>query len=165
MLNFWIVPAAALIPMILGFGWYHEKTFGKMWVEAANMTPEKIKSGNMPLIMGLAYLLSCFLAMTLLFMTVHQAGVYQLLSGVEGFEQPGTEATNFYESFMAKYGNLHRSFGHGALHGGIAGLMFALPVLATNALFERKGWKYILVNGGYWVVCTTLMGGVLCHFA
>ena len=165
MLNFWIVPVAALIPMILGFVWYHEKAFGKTWMAAANMTPEKIQSGNMPLIFGTAYVLSCFLAFTLLFMSVHQTGVYQLLNGVEGFEVPGTEATTFYESFIAKYGSLHRGFGHGMVHGAIAGFMFALPVLATNALFERKGLKYILVNCGYWIVCTTLMGGVLCQFA
>jgi hypothetical protein len=44
------------------------------------------------------------------------------------------------------------------------GLFFALPVMGTNALFERKGFKYIAINVGYWTVTLALMGGVICHF-
>lgn len=36
-----------------------------------------------------------------------------------------------------------------------------LPIMATNALFERKGFKYIMVNWGYWALTMALMGGVL----
>ena len=34
------------------------------------------------------------------------------------------------------------------MHGSMAGLFIALPVLGVNALFEGKGWKYILVFVG-----------------
>jgi hypothetical protein len=57
---------------------------------------------------------------------------------------------------------MHRSFGHGALHGAIGAIFFVLPVLGINALFERKGWKYILINVGYWVVTLTIMGAIIC---
>ena len=38
-------------------------------------------------------------------------------------------------------------------------------VIGINALFERKGFKYIAINAGYWILCLGLMGGVLCAFA
>lgn len=164
-LNYWILPVAALIPMILGFVWYHEKVFGKTWMDVAGMTPEKIQSGNMPLIFGTAYVLSLFMATTIMTLCIHQMGVFQLLVADPSFETNGSEVANLYHTFMENYGDKHRSFGHGFVHGITAGIMFAFPVIATNALFERKGWKYILVNGGYWIVCAALMGGLIGQFA
>ncbi len=32
-------------------------------------------------------------------------------------------------------------------------------ILNPNALFGRKGWKYVAMNVGYWLL--TLMGGLL----
>jgi Protein of unknown function (DUF1761) len=66
---------------------------------------------------------------------------------------------------MAAYGNEFRSFKHGALHGTIAGFMVALPIIGTGAMFEKKGFKYIAINAGYWIVTMALMGGVICAFA
>ena len=65
---------------------------------------------------------------------------------------------------MENYGDNFRTFGHGAFHGTVAGILFALPVLGTNALFERKSFKYIAVNAGYWIVTTALIGGVLSAY-
>ena len=47
---------------------------------------------------------------------------------------------------MADYGDAFRTFKHGALHGTIAGIFIALPIIGTNALFERKSAKYIFIN-------------------
>jgi hypothetical protein len=58
-------------------------------------------------------------------------------------------------------GNDFRTFKHGALHGFFSGLFIALPILGTNALFEQKGWKYILINVGCWTITLALMGGLL----
>ena len=33
--------------------------------------------------------------------------------------------------------------------------------IAIVALFERRPWSYILVNGGYFVVAFTVMGAIL----
>ncbi len=163
-LNMWIAPIAAIIPMVIGFIWYHEKVFGKAWMSAAGMTPEKIQNGNMLVTFGVSYILSCFLAITLMTMSIHQFGVFQVLAGVEGIDKEGSAIFQYFSDFMAEHGHRHRSFGHGALHGAIAAIMFAIPVLATNALFEAKGFKYILVNGGYWIVTITLMSGLVCQF-
>lgn len=67
-----------------------------------------------------------------------------------------------YVAFMADYGTAFRTFKHGALHGFMAGLFLALPVIGTNALYERKSFKYTLVTGGFWIVCFMIMGGIVC---
>ena len=45
-INFLALIVSALVPTVMGFIWYHEKTFGKAWAEGAGMTEEKMKSGN-----------------------------------------------------------------------------------------------------------------------
>ena len=67
-----------------------------------------------------------------------------------------------YEAFMADYGNAFRTYKHGALHGILAGIFVALPIIGTNALFERKRAKYILINSGYWIVTMGIMGAIIC---
>ena len=78
------------------------------------------------------------------------------------FNDANSEIRKYFDDFMSKYGDRHRSFGHGAIHGTFAGLFGALPILGTNALFERKGFKYIAVNVGYWIITLALMGGLMC---
>lgn len=55
----------------------------------------------------------------------------------------------------------NHTFGHGAFHGAFLGIMVALPIIGTNALYELRSWTYILVNAGFWIVTLALMGGVL----
>ena len=48
--------------------------------------------------------------------------------------------------------------------GATAGALTAVWVvlgLAVVALFERRPWSYILVNGGYWLVSFVVMGAIL----
>ncbi len=66
---------------------------------------------------------------------------------------------------MEQYGTNFRTFKHGAFHGAIGGIMLALPIVGTNALFERKGVKYIAINAGFWIISMALMGGIICAFA
>ena len=49
----------------------------------------------------------------------------------------------------------------GATAGFLAGFGWVTLGLATIALFERRSWKYILINGGYMTVAFTLMGLIL----
>ena len=163
--NFVIFFVAALVPMVIGFIWYNPNVFGKAWMDASGVTEEQAKSGNMPVIFGVSYVLSLFLAFGLYSVVIHQAGLFSLLVGEPGFADAGSEINTYFSDFMAKYGTKHRTFGHGALHGAIGGFLTALPIIGTNALFERKGFKYIWVNVGYWIVTITLMGGVICAFA
>ena len=83
------------------------------------------------------------------------------LMNVPGCGEEGSEINNYYLDFMAKYGNEFRTFKHGALHGLIGGIITALPVIAVNGLFEQKGFKYIMINAGFWICCMILMGGII----
>jgi hypothetical protein len=49
----------------------------------------------------------------------------------------------------------------GAMAGFLAGFGWVTFGLATVALFERRSWKYILINGGYMTVSFTMMGLIL----
>ena len=129
----WIaVIIAALIPMLVGFIYYHKAVFGKPWMNSLGLTDEDLKGGNMAVIFGISLLMSLMMSMF-------------LLGNVDG---PGQEGQ--YDSFK-----------HGALHGAILAIMIAIPVLVTNGLFERKNFKNLGINALYWVITLTLMGGVL----
>ena len=67
-----------------------------------------------------------------------------------------------YFAFMNDYETAFRTFKHGALHGFMTGLFFALPIIGTNALYERRSFKYTFVTGGFWILCLTIMGGIIC---
>ncbi|MFN0037153.1 MAG: DUF1761 domain-containing protein [Saprospiraceae bacterium] len=51
-----------LIPMILGFVWYHPKVFGGAWMKSLGFTEESVKQGNMAVIFGISTLCSIFLS-------------------------------------------------------------------------------------------------------
>jgi len=74
----------------------------------------------------------------------------------------GSEIYKDGVAFMEKYGDRHRTFGHGAAHGIFFSIFIALPLIAVNALFERRGWKYIMIHWGYWMISSILIGGLLC---
>ena len=153
--NFLILLAAAVIPMIIGFIWYNPAVAGKAWMEAAGMTEEKIKGGNMPLIFGLSFVLALMLSFGVYVLVVHQTHLASLT-----FNNPDD-----LPALMEQFKTAHRSFGHGVFHGVIDSILIAIPILTTNALFERKGFKYIWVNGLYWIITIALMGGVICAWA
>lgn len=129
----WIaVIIAALIPMLMGFIYYHKAVFGKAWMKSLGLTDADMKGGNMAVIFGVSLLMSFMMSMF-------------LLGNVDG---PGQEGR--YDSFK-----------HGALHGVILGIMIAVPVLVTNGLFERKNFSNLAINALYWIITFALMGGVL----
>lgn len=164
-INFLILPLAALIPMVVGAAYYHPKVLGSFWMKASGVTEEQTQTGNMALIFGLAYLFSLLIAFSLGGMVIHQLAVQSLLSGVQGFGEVGSEVQTFFDNFMKTYGDTHRSFGHGALHGVFAAIFFAWPVIGILSLFERRGWKYTAVHVGYWIISLGLMGGIICAYA
>jgi hypothetical protein len=49
----------------------------------------------------------------------------------------------------------------GATAGFLAGFGWAALIFAVIALFERRSWQYILINGGYITVYFTLIGLIL----
>ncbi len=161
-INWIAIIVAAFVPTIIGFIWYNPKVFGTAWMKAADMSEEKMKGANMPMIFGVSFVLSLLLSMSMITMSVHQnniPGVFMV-----GNEEPAADSEEgiFIADFMEKYGSRHRTFAHGLIHGIFGVLFFGLPILGTNALFERKGFKYIAVNVGYWMLTVGIMGGIVC---
>ena len=163
--NFLIIFLAALVPMAMGFIWYNPKVLGTAWMKAADVSQEKMKGANMGLVFGLAFLFSFILSFALQFMVIHQWHLYSILANEPGLKDPNSEVGMMAKGFMEKYGNNFRTFKHGALHGTIGGIMIALPIIGTNALFERKGFKYVAINAGFWIINMALMGGIICAFS
>ena len=149
---------AALSTLVVGFIWYNPKVFGSIWMRETGMTEENAKGANMVLVFGMTIFYSFLISFILQMLVIHQFGAYGMIGG-----DPSAEGVKpSFAAFMADYGTNFRTFKHGALHGFMAGLLFALPVVGVGALYERRSWKYTLVAGGYWVVACMIMGGILC---
>ena len=130
--SFLAIIVTALIPMVMGFIYYHKSVFGNAWMSSLGITEADLKKGNMAVIFGVSFLMSLFLT-------------WFLLINADG---PGQEGP--YDSFK-----------HGAFHGFEVGLLVAMPVLVTNGLFERKNFKNLAINTCYWLITLTLMGGTV----
>jgi hypothetical protein len=155
----------ALIPMVVGFIYYNPKVVGGAWMKVNGFTLEGMREGsNMGLSLGLSYLLSVMLAFLLPSIVIHQSHLKSIVLGVDGLGVAGSEVQNLLDAFMTKYGTNFRTFKHGAFHGVIASLFFALPIVGINAIFERRGGKYVLIHLGYWAITLCLMGGCICQF-
>ncbi|SHL98237.1 DUF1761 domain-containing protein [Chryseobacterium polytrichastri] len=155
-LNFWAITVAAVVPLIMVFIWYHPKFLGKIWMQEVGLTEEKMKGSNMGFAFVFAFILSLLIAFFLQTVTIHQLGALSMVGGNHLNAKPS------FIAFMSDYGAAYRSFGHGALHSFMAGVLFVFPLTAINAMFERKSWKYTFINTAYWTVTITIMGGIVC---
>ena len=119
----------------------------------------------MALIFGLSFVFSIILAIVIHSIANHDGFVYGALYYITNktFQpEAGSEAARWLE-FLREYPSdipitpssmvLFMAF---LIGGGVS-----LPVIATNALFERKSFKYVAVNAGYWMLCATIMGAIL----
>ena len=156
--NFYAVLVSTLVTLLIGFVWYSPKVFGTIWMNETGMTEEKAKQSNMLPVFGLTIFYSFLLSFMTTGLVIHQMGALGMIGGPELIDA----AKPSYAAFMADYGDAFRTYKHGALHGFMSGLFLILPVTAINSLFEQKSWKYILVTSGYWIVCLTIMGAILC---
>jgi uncharacterized membrane protein YqhA len=158
--NWPIVLLAAIIPLIVGFIWYHPKVFGTVWMNVNGFTPESKKGANMAKIFGWTFFFSIMLALSIHFIVIHQYHVYSIFAS-----DTTTESKDYLTAFMEKYGKNFRTFKHGVLHGIISGVFFVFPIIAINSLFERRGFKYAFIHAGFWIVSIALMGGIICAYA
>ncbi len=146
---------AALSTLVVGFVWYHPKVFGTVWMRESGTNPAEGKGPNMALVFGMSLFYAFMISLILQHLVIHQWGAYA--STVEIDADP-----SIFENYMKAYGSTYRTFQHGMLHGFMSGLFFALPVIGTNALYERRSWRYTLVTGGYWIIACMIMGGIIC---
>lgn len=159
--SYWLIVAlAALVPLVIGALWYSKLLFGNTWMRVNRFRDEDMKGANMALTFGLTYVFSFMMAITLSSIVIHQMSLFSLIA--DNPNDPSAKA--WMESSLQTYGNKFRTFKHGMLHGGIAATFIGLPIIAILAMFERRGWKYILIHWGYWFITMMLMGGILCQF-
>lgn len=158
--NFYMFFVAGLIPLLVGWLYYSPMVAGNAWMKSNNFTKESLEGANMGLIMGLAYLFSCFIAFMMAGMVIHQGGAFGMM--YPEVMESGSATQQHFNELMQQYGDNSRSFKHGVIHGIITALFFVTPIIAINALFERRGWKYTLIHAGYWIISLALVGGLIC---
>lgn len=159
--NWLILPIAALFPLMLGFIWYHPKVFGSKLSQITGEPPVENRSiGKIILI----YLFSILLAYILTLMSVHQSAIFQLFFMDPELANADSKYNIFINEFLAEYGDRHRSFGHGMVHGAEAGLMFGLAFLGITTLMQNKSLKLVWIHLIFWVLCCSLMAGLICAF-
>jgi hypothetical protein len=64
-------------------------------------------------------------------------------------------------NLAAFIGGEQASLTWGMTAGGLAGLGWVALALTVTALFERRSFRYVLINGAYWIVAFILMGGIV----
>ena len=159
--NWFIIPVAAILPLILGYLWYHPKVMGKQLAKLHEDPPVANRSiGKMFMI----YVLGILLAYILTLMSVHQSAIFQLFFMDPALGNADSEYNVFINNFMETHGQRHRSFGHGMIHGAEAGLMFGLAFFGITALLQNKPFKTVWVHLGFWIMCCSLMAGIVCAF-
>ncbi len=157
--NIPIIAASALIPFFLGYIWFNEKLFGGATWDKVAQLPEG-KKGPVKLIPLLSSLiLNLFAAFGVYLLTVHASGVFALMGGETEAIKTGTAG-----AFLTEHGQNFLTFKHGMVHGIQATLVMILPVYGYATIFEKKSWKYLLINLGYWLISLTLMGGVISQW-
>lgn len=157
-MNFLSPVVAAFTTLLVGFIWYHPNVLGTAWIYEAGLNVDESKKANLFKTLGLTFIFSIFIGIIMQSLTIHQLGALGMIGG-------GTklaEAKPSFMAFMADYGTAFRTAKHGALHGFFTGFFFSFPMIAINGLFERRSWKYILIHSGYWIVCLTIIGAIVC---
>ena len=163
LMNYLALLVAALVPMVIGYLWYGP-LFGKTWMNSTGMTEAKMKSANMPMIFGFSFLLALILAFAISILCVHDNmvdGALFYATDKTMIPTPGSEEASWLAYYYENLAPDNYNFKHGAFHGGLFGLLLFLPVIGNIALYEQKGWKYVAINVGYWVLCAVIMGGIL----
>lgn len=150
----------AAIPMVVGAIYYHKNVVGGAWMKTNGFTEESLQGANMAVIFGVSYLFALMLSLFYTNLVIHQSNIFGLL--MPEIQEAGSAVQADFNEFMSKYGDRHRTFSHGAVHGVFVTIFLVLPLIGINALFERRGWKYIFIHFGYWLITLVLMGGILC---
>ena len=157
-----VYSAAAFIPLIIGYIWYHPSVFGSA-IKTANGSDTNTK-GHAPWVYLLAIVCSYFIARSLGSIVIHQYGMLSMLADQPDLHIAGTPLNIVIQGLLDKYGDHFRSFKHGALHGALTGVYLVLPILAVIAIFEKKRWTWLAIHAGYWILCLALMGAIVCAY-
>lgn len=139
-INYLAVIVAALVPNVLG-ALYYGPLLGKQWLASLNFTSEDLKGRNEPLIYGAALLLSFVVSFFLKFMI-------ELIHKDVG------------QNGELVFGSFH-TFGHGAMHGAGLAIGLVIPIIISLGLFQKTKASNVIINCIFWLLCFSIMGGIL----
>ncbi|MEM1119571.1 MAG: DUF1761 domain-containing protein [Bacteroidota bacterium] len=162
--NWLIIPLSAFIPIILGFIWYHPKVLGTKLAQTTGYSIEERTSNRTIGRLLLIYLFGILLSYVMTLISVHQVGVFQLFFMDPQFAEGTSEFNQVVNEFMDKYGDRHRTFGHGLLHGLEFSLCLGLSFFGTTAFMQGRPLKGIWIHLGFWLLSCGLVAGINCAF-
>lgn len=158
-LNYTAFFLIAFLPLIIAFFWYQPNSKLAKWAGVDNL----IKLSTLrPLQILWAFALSFALVYGYMNLIIHQLGFYELF--FTDIMMGSAEAKQITVDFLAKYGQKHRHFGHGVLHGAINAFLFPLPIIGLHALLTGRKTKYVLFHFLFWLLTSMLTGGLIAEF-
>src|SRR5580698_11027588 len=80
--NFIALAVSSLIPLIIGFIWFHDKVFGKAWLKARKLTQEDEPSLPVTLIVSYIYSFLIALALRLLVIPAYNKESSSFIVGI-----------------------------------------------------------------------------------
>lgn len=130
--NYFAIPIAAFASFLAGGIWYG--ALSKPWLDAAGMTPEKIREAHRGQVIPWAFVIA----------VIAQLLMALVLAGVMGHLGPGQVT-------------LH----NGLICGGLAWLGFVITTLSTNHAFQEQPAKLTLIDGLHWLLVLLIQGAVI----
>ncbi len=160
--NFLVLGACAFIPFFIAYAWFHPKVFGgSTWQKVAQLTDAQNAVAIKPWQLLTSILLNFFIAFGLFIVTVHATHIVALHGG----DAESLRASASSVAFLKEYGNNYNTLSHGIGHGLVLGFVaFVLPILGYAVIFERKSFKYLLINGGFWAISLTIMACIISRW-
>lgn len=157
-LNYLAFFLISFIPLLIAAYWYNPNSIISKWSGITFVNPIQLSKGK---------ILLCFiLCFTLVYgyinLIIHQMGFYELF--FTDIMKGSEEAQVIVDTFLAKYGDKHRHFGHGALHGIINAFVFALPFIGIHAILENKSRRVVIHHFSFWLITSIILGGFISQF-
>jgi len=158
-LNYFAFFLISFIPLFIALVWYRSDSFMMNWL-GENIVSTKIRLT--PVKMLVAFVLSVSLVYGYMNLIIHQLGFYELF--FTDIMMGSEEAKQITTDFLSKYGQKHRHFGHGVLHGAMNAFLFALPLIGFFAILGDKKMKFVGLHFSYWLVTSMVIGGLISEF-
>jgi len=156
-LNYLAFFLISFIPLAIGYLWYNPKSI----ILKKLSQPTVAKSYSVKSIIIL-FILSVAIVYGYMNLTIHQLGFYDLF--FTDIMLGKIESQIIVDDFLATYGEKHRHFGHGILHGFINAFLFAAPILGGITIIENKDRNYFMYHFLYWLLVSIVIGGCISSF-
>ncbi len=157
-LNYLAFFLISFLPLLIGFFWYNPKSSISRWAGESYRSPRDFRPAQILMLFFLSFLL----VYGFINLVIHQLGFYELF--FTDIMKGSTEAEKVVADFLSVYGDKHRHFGHGVLHGVLNAFMFALPFIGAHAVLDRKSKRYVVYHFSYWLITCAIVGGCISEF-